>query len=111
VRSRVFLTSTVGALNQSATEPVRIQCLARHSNDGEPDPLFDITPANYLDIHQGDADSSALNGYVFQLLPVTGSVVLDPGTYNIGIACTKVAGSGTPVYTNAAMNVIAVPEP
>jgi hypothetical protein len=106
----VFLTATVDLFNQSTTEPVRVSCLGRNSNDGETAPLFDDTFTNYVDIHQGDADSSAVSGYVFQPVSMTGSFVLDQGTYNIGIACNKI-GSGAPVLNTAAMNVIAVPEP
>jgi hypothetical protein len=110
VRARIFVTGTLDLANTSATEPSHVGCTARYSGDGTTSPLlFDISPAVLADLHQADADSSA-SGVLYQSISVTGSQVLDPGTYNVGIDCSK-SGSGTVVRNDAALNVVAVPAP
>jgi hypothetical protein len=106
-QSRVYLSAAVDVANTSATEPSRASCTARASAPGATPLLFDASPSFLANLHQADADSTA-DAIEYVSLSVTGSVLLDPGTYNIGIACSK-GGAGTVVLNWAAMNVIAVP--
>jgi hypothetical protein len=110
VQSRIFLSGSVLVLNNSTTEPSRASCTPRLTAAGGSDLSFDAGPGMSDDLHQADADSSASNDLLAAALPVTGSVQVSPGTYDVGIQCKK-AGSGNALVTAATFNVFAVPEP
>jgi hypothetical protein len=109
-QSRIYVAGSVVVFNNSTTEPSRPSCTPRLTGPGEDNLVFDAGPGVSEDLHQADADSSAANGIVAATLPVTGSVLVTAGTYDVGIVCTK-AGNGTAVVASAAVDVIAVPEP
>jgi hypothetical protein len=68
-----------------------------------------VSPSVWADLHQVDVGSSS-DSLLYVPMAITGSVLLDPGTYNIGVVCAKLgAGNGTVLVNNAAMNVVAVP--
>jgi hypothetical protein len=109
VQSRVSVSASIDLINTSATAPARASCTARRSPDGSNDlSLFDAGPTVVADLHQADVDSSA-DGFVTESLSITGSVLLDAGTYDLGVDCKQVAGGGALVLYSAAMNVMAVP--
>jgi hypothetical protein len=109
VQSRIYVNGSVDLANSSTTEPSRGSCTARRSGDGSNSLIFDVSPSVFADLHQADLDSTG-DGIHYVSLAVTGSLLLDAGTYNIGIACSKVGpGAGTLLLNNATMNVIAVP--
>jgi hypothetical protein len=110
VRARVYANATVDVANTSTAEPIRASCTVRHSGDGASDLLFDIGNASLADLHQADGDASGGGSMVYETVALTGSVVLDPGTYALGVQCTA-GGAGTLARNNAALNVVAVPEP
>jgi hypothetical protein len=106
VESRVYVNGSVDLANSSMIEPSRASCTARRSGDGANTLDFDSSPPVIADLHQADADST-VDPYLYMPLAVTGSVLLDAGTYDIGIVCT--AGNGALRLYNATMNVVAVP--
>jgi hypothetical protein len=109
VQSRIYVDGSVDLANTSTTEPSRASCTARTSGDGATTLLFDAGPSVIADLHQADGDTTG-DGIHYVSLSVTGSQLLDAGTYNIGIGCSKTnAGSGTLLRFSAAMNVVAVP--
>jgi hypothetical protein len=109
VQSRIFVNASVDLANSSTTAPSRASCIARSSGDGSSDLPFDVSPSVWADLHQADAGSSS-DSLLYLPMAITGSLLLDPGTYNIGVVCSKLgAGNGTVLVNNAAMNVFAVP--
>jgi hypothetical protein len=108
VQSRIYVNGTVDLANGSTAGPSRASCTARRSEDGSNALLFDTGPSVFADLHRVDADSTG-DPYLYLPVAVTGSLLLDAGTYDIGIVCTKPAGNGTLLLNNAMMTVVAVP--
>jgi hypothetical protein len=105
VQSRIYVNGSVDLANSNAAGPSRASCKAERSSDGTNPPVFDVSPPVLADLHAVEGDST-VDPILYVPLTVTGSLLLDPGTYNVGIVCT---GSGTLLVNNAAMNVLAVP--
>ena len=109
VQSRIYVNGSASVINNSTTEPSRARCTVETSDAGATGLLFNAGPSSVADLHQADAESSG-DGVESATLAVTGSALLDPGTYNVGIVCTKdAAGTGTLLRFSAAMNYVAVP--
>jgi hypothetical protein len=109
VQSRIFVNGSASLFNSSTTEPTRASCTVETSGAGATPLLFNAGPSSVADLHQADGDSSG-DGNESATLAVTGSTLLDPGTYNVGIVCTKdAAGAGTLLRFSAALNYVAVP--
>jgi hypothetical protein len=108
-QSRLYVTGTAALANQSNTAPTRASCILRHSGPGADDLVFDTSPAVPANLHLVDAATTS-DGINAVPVSVTGSVLLDPGSYNVGIQCTKASTpTGTLTVLNAALNVVAVP--
>jgi hypothetical protein len=109
VQSRIFVNGSASLFNSSTTEPTRASCTVETSGAGATPLLFNAGPSSVADLHQADGDSSG-DGNESATLAVTGSTLLDPGTYNVGIVCAKdAAGAGTLLRFSAALNYVAVP--
>jgi hypothetical protein len=106
VKSRLYVTGTADLANTSPSAPVRAQCTIRHSAPGADALVFDTSAPVLVDIHQADTGTSG-DGIAYAPVAVTGSVLLDPGSYDVGIQCSK--GAGALTVMNAALNVVAVP--
>jgi hypothetical protein len=107
--SRLYVTGTVDLANQSPTEPTRAWCIIRHSSPGADALLFDTSDAVLVNLHQADADTTS-DGIDYVPVSVTGSVLLEPGSYNVGIQCGKASTpAGALAAANAALDVVAVP--
>jgi hypothetical protein len=108
-QSRLYVTGTADLANQSATEPTRASCIIRRSAPGADELVFNTSASVLADLHQADGDTTG-DGITYVPVSITGSVLLDPGSYNVGIQCTKAAmPAGTLAVLNAALNVVAVP--
>jgi hypothetical protein len=105
VQSRIYVNGSVD-LATNSTGPRRASCNAQRSGDGSNTLSFNVSPLVLADLHAVEADSTVDGSVVYVPLTVSGSLLLPPGTYNIGIVCT---GSGTLLVNNATMNVLAVP--
>ena len=99
-------------MNTDVDDPIRVRCNPRISNSGATALPNDAGPNQFADLHQNDTASSGA-AQVHTSIPVTGSILVPAGTYNVGIVCVALpfggGNDGTANRFQAAVNVIAVP--
>lgn len=110
-QSRVYISGTATLTNISGTEPIRARCSPNVSAAGATTLPTPVGPNTFMDMHQADTDSTGVTTQLHQPIAVTGSALLAAGTYNIGVVCVQIGGSGggTVNRFDSALNVIAVP--
>jgi hypothetical protein len=109
-QSRVYVSGSATMTNTDPDDPIRGRCEALISQPASNALTDDAGSGFFTDFHEASTEQTGAANQSHQAMPVTGTVLVPAGTYNVGIHCTQVGGpAGSLNRFNAALNVFAVP--
>ena len=103
----VFINASVDLLNTSTTKPSETDCDVAIGPDVNH--LTQIDRPFFADLPKVTADNSGFGALVNETVPITRSIDMPAGTYDIGIRCQNISNTGTPEVYEAALNAFATP--
>jgi hypothetical protein len=103
----VYINASVDLLNTSTTKPSETDCDVAIGPDQAH--LQEIGRPFFADLPKVTADNSGFGALVNETLPITRSIDMPAGAYDIGIRCQNVSNTGAPEVYEAALNAFATP--
>ena len=97
----VYIDASVDLLNTSTTKPSETDCDVAIGPDQAH--LQEIGRPFFADLPKVTADNSGFGALVDETLPITRSIDMPAGAYDIGIRCQNVSNTGAPEVYEAAL--------
>jgi len=103
----VYINASVDLLQTSTTKPSEVDCDLAIGPDHAH--LQEIDRPFFADLPKVTADNSGFGALVNETLPLTRSIAMPAGSYDIGIRCANVSATGAPEVYLASFNAFATP--